>query len=229
MRKTLRIGLITTFAAFHVTLYSLSFGLWRNWAIYLEPLEAIILGPWAGFSAALIGSVIARMIKPIDFWMFGIIAEPLGVLACGFLAKGRWKPVLAIYVIMLAAYFIHPFGRWLPFWTILDILLAFILIYPVAKITGNMLEESLKRLSLSLVLVSFIGTVTDALTRVFLLIPAGLYMLFGFSPDVVYSIFVAGAIASYIEDVLVVVVSILAGVPILVALRRIPNLQYLLT
>ena len=229
MRKTLRIGLITTFAAFHVTLYFLSFGLWRNWAIYLEPLEAIILGPWAGFSAALIGSVIARMIKPIDFWMFGIIAEPLGVLACGFLAKGRWKPVLAIYVIMLAAYFIHPFGRWLPFWTILDILLAFILIYPVAKITGNMLEESLKRLSLSLVLVSFIGTVTDALTRVFLLIPAGLYMLFGFSPDVVYSIFVAGAIASYIEDVLVVVVSILVGVPILVALRRIPNLQYLLT
>jgi len=221
--------LITTFAAFHVTLYFLSFGLWRNWAIYLEPLEGIILGPWAGFSAALIGSVIARMIKPIDFWMFGIIAEPLGVLACGFLAKGRWKPVLAIYVIMLAAYFIHPFGRWLPFWTILDILLALILIYPVAKITGNMLEENLKRLSLSLVLVSFIGTVTDALTRVFLLIPAGLYMVFGFPPDAVYSIFVAGAIGSYIEDVLVVVVSILVGVPILVALRRIPNLQHLLT
>lgn len=229
MRKTLRIGLITTFAAFHVTLYFLSFGLWRNWAIYLEPLEGIILGPWAGFSAALIGSVIARMIKPIDFWMFGIVAEPLGVLACGFLAKGRWKPVLAIYVIMLAAYFIHPFGRWLPFWTILDILLAFILIYPVAKITGNMLEESLKRLSVSLVLVSFIGTVTDALTRVFLLIPAGLYMVFGFSPDAVYWIFVTGAIGSYIEDVLVVVVSILVGVPILVALRRIPNLRYLLT
>jgi len=229
MRKTLRIGLIATFAAFHVALYFLSFGLWRNWAIYLEPIEGIILGPWAGFSAALIGSVIARMIKPIDFWMFGIIAEPLGVLACGFLAKGRWKPVLAIYAIMLAAYFIHPFGRWLPLWTILDILLAFILIYPVAKITGNMLEENLKHLPLSLVLVSFIGTVTDALTRVFLLIPAGLYMLFGFPSDAVYLIFVTGAIDSYIEDVLVVVVSILVGVPILVALRRIPNLRHLLT
>ena len=221
--------MIAIFAAFHATLYFLSFGLWRNWAIYLEPIEGIILGPWAGLSAALLGSVIARMVKPNGFWMFGIIAEPLGVLACGFLAKGRWKPVLAIYVMMLAAYFIHPFGRWLPFWTILDILLAFILIYPVAKITGNMLEENLKRLPLSLVLVSFIGTVTDALTRVFLLIPAGLYMLFGFPPDAVYWIFVTGAIDSYIEDVLVVVVSILVGVPILVALRRVPNLRYLLT
>jgi len=229
MQKTLKIGLIATFAAFHATLYFLSFGLWRNWAIYLEPIEGIILGPWAGFFAAFIGSVIARMIKPIDFWMFGIIAEPLGVLACGFLAKGRWKPVLAIYAIMLAAYFAHPFGRWLPFWTILDILLAFVLVYPVAKMTGNLLKQNLKRLPVSLVLVSFIGTVTDALTRVFLFIPAGLYLLFELSPDVVYWIFVAGAIDSYIEDVLVVVVSFLVGVPIIVTLQRIPSLRYLLT
>jgi len=229
MQKTLKIGLIATFAAFHATLYFLSFGLWRNWAIYFEPIEGIILGPWAGFFAAFIGSVIARMIKPTDFWMFGIIAEPLGVLACGFLAKGRWKPVLAIYTIMLAAYFAHPFGRWLPFWTILDILLAFVLVYPVAKMTGNLLKQNLKRLPVSLVLVCFIGTVTAALTPVFLFIPAGLSLLFELSPDVVYWISVAGAIDSYIEDVLVVVVSFLVGVPIIVTLQRIPSLRYLLT
>jgi len=226
---TKNIALIGVFAALHVTLYFISFGLWRNWGIYLGPIEGIVLGPWAGFSAALIGSIIARMIRPIDVWMFGIVAEPMGVLACGLLAKGRWRPVMAIYAFMLMAYFVHPLGRLLPLWTILDILLASALIYPVAKMGKRLFEENFKRLSISIILVSFIGTVTDALTRVFLLIPAGLYTFFGWSPEVVYSIFVAGAIGSYVEDILVVMVSFLVSAPLLAALRRIPGLKYPLT
>ena len=224
--STKNVAFVGVFAALHVILYFMSFGLWRNWAIYLAPIEGIVLGPWAGFSAALIGSVVARAIKPIDVWMFGIVAEPLGVLAAGFLAKGRWRPVIAIYAVMLTAYFVHPIGRWLPLWTILDILLAFALIYPVAKMSKNLFEENVKRLPISLVLVSFIGTVTDTLTRVFLLIPAGLYMFFGWPPEVVYSIFVMGAVDSYIEDVLVVIVSLVVGVPLLLALRRILGLKH---
>ena len=46
-------------------LYFLSFGLWRNWAIYLEHVEGVILGPWAGFFAAFIGSVLARPSSPL--------------------------------------------------------------------------------------------------------------------------------------------------------------------
>lgn len=223
--STKHIAFVGVFAALHVILYFMSFGLWRNWAIYLEPIEGIVLGPWAGFSAALIGSIVARAIKPIDVWMFGIVAEPLGVLACGLLAKGRWKPVVAIYAFMLTAYFVHPFGRWLPLWTILDILLAFALVYPASKISRSLFEENPGRLPISLILVSFIGTVTDALTRVFLLVPAGLYRLLTDDPNVVYGIFVGGAIDSYIEDVLVVVVSFLVGVPLLVTLRKILNLK----
>jgi hypothetical protein len=219
-------SLIGVFSALHAILYFMSFGLWRNWAIYLEPIEGIILGPWAGFSAALIGSVVARAIKPIDVWMFGIVAEPLGVLACGFLFKGKWKPVIEIYGVMLAAYFIHPFGRWLPLWTILDILIALFLIIPAAKISKNIFGENIKQLSFSLTLISFIGTVTDSLTRVFLLIPVGLYNFFGWSPEVVYSIFILGAIDSYIEDALVVIVSLLVGVPLLIALRKVNGLRF---
>ena len=222
-------SLIGLFAALHVTLYFLSFGLWRNWAIYLEPIEGVVLGPWAGFSAALIGSVVARVVKPVDVWMFGIVAEPLGVLACGLLAKGRWKPVIGIYGVMLVAYFISSLGRLLPLWTILDILIALFLIIPVAKISKNIFGKDVKRLSLSLVLTSFIGTVTDSLARVFLLIPVGLYTFFGWSSEVVYSIFILGAIDSYIEDVLVVIVSLLVGVPLLIALRKISGLKFPLT
>ncbi|MEM3072569.1 MAG: hypothetical protein QW172_03845 [Candidatus Bathyarchaeia archaeon] len=221
------VAFIGVFAALHTILYFISFGLWRNWAIYLEPIEGAVLGPWAGFSAALIGSVTARAIKPIDVWMFGVIAEPMGVLACGFLFKGQWKPVMAIYVSILAAYFAHPLGRWLPLWTILDILLALLLLYPTAKMSKTLFKEDakVKRFPLSLPLISFIGSTTDALTRVFMLIPMGLYAFFGWPPEAVYSIFVAGAVNSYIEDALVVAVSFLVGVPLLHALRKIPSLK----
>jgi len=222
------IALIGVFSSLHVVLYFMSFGLWRNWAIYLEPLEGIILGPWAGFLTALIGSVVARTIKPDIFWMFGIFAEPLGVLAAGFLIRGVWKPLLAIYVIMLSAYFVHPLSKQLPLWTILDVLFSFILIYPTAKVSRKLLEENSKRLSIFLVLVSFISTVTDALARVFLFIPAGLYSILGLTDEAVYAIFITGAIDSYIEDMLVVAFSLIVGAPLLMTIKRIPELKTLL-
>jgi len=224
MPKTLNISLISTFAALHSVLYLLP-GPWRSWAIYLEPLEGMILGPKAGFAAAFIGSLTARIIKPSGEWMFGVVAEPMGVLVSGFLVKGRWKPVMAIYAIMLTAYFIHPFGRILPLWTILDILCAFLLIYPATKMGRYPLGENVKVLPLILVVISFVSTVADSLTRVFLLIPVGLYSLWG-PFEVIYFVFVAGAIGSYIEDLTVVIASVLVGVPLLIALNKIPAFKY---
>jgi hypothetical protein len=217
------ISLIGVFAALHAVLYLISFGLWRNWSIYLIPLEGIILGPWVGLMTALIGSVTARLIRPTDFWMFGIIAEPIGVLACGLIAKKKWKLLIAIYAAMLASYFIHPFGRLLPLWTIIDILLAFSLIFPI---THFLSKSYLKRSSFMIPLIAFLGIATDALTRIFLLIPAGFYKLFFWTSETVFFIFVAGAIDSYIEDILVVLVSFLIGVPLMAALKKIPGLKY---
>jgi len=228
MRKSLVIGAIAIFAALHSALYLLP-SPWRSWSVYLEPIEGIVLGPIAGFFAAFIGSSTARMIKPDEFWMFGVIAEPLGVLVCGFLAKGRWKPVMAIYGIMIAAFFIHPYGRMLPFWTMLDIVFAFIIIYPATKITKYVYQSDFTHLSKALVPVSFVSTVADSLTRVFLLVPAGLHTLFFSSFDALNGAFVTGAVGSYIEDLIVVMVSVVVCVPLLVALRKVPVFDYPLT
>jgi hypothetical protein len=229
MRRSQKIAMISLFAALHTVLYFASFGLWRNWAIYLEPIEGVLLGPWAGFSAALIGSGVGRLIRPDPLWMFGIVAEPLSVLMIAFLAKRRWLPVLATYGVMLTAYFLHPFGTRLPLWTILDVLLALILIYPVAKFHHLGVQNDKRLLPLSVVLVSFVGTVTDSLTRIFLFIPAGLYAFLGLSFDEVFYIFTTGAVASYVEDLIVVIVSLLVGVPLLLTLRRMKELKYPLT
>jgi len=221
MRRSLQVSLIAVFAALHAVLYLISFGLWRNWGIYLEAIEGIILGPGAGFFAALIGSSIGRMVKYDALWIFGVVAEPVSVLTAGFLSRAKWKPVLIAYVVMLATYFIHPYGRDIPLWTILDILVALLLIYPAAKFGKNLFKtENIMRLTIALVLISFVCIATDSLVRVFLLVPCGLHSLFFAGFDELYMVFVGAAIDSYIEDLIVVAVSFLVGVPLLIAISK---------
>jgi len=233
--NALKTGVTAVFAALHVTLWMLPYPWFRNWAIFLEPIEGIILGPSAGFLAALIGSGLGRIIKPDPILgMFGIVfaitAEPLGVLAAGFLAKGKWKPVAAIYAIMLGAYFLHPFGRMLPLWTIIDIPIAFVLIYPAARLGKFVYEKNSLRLGLASALIFFVSTVSDSLTRVFLLVPARLYEFFGLPFEALRDeIFVPGAVLSFVEDGVAIIMAIVIGVPLIVALRKVPAFKYPLT
>jgi predicted membrane protein len=219
------ISLMATFAALHAVLavLSLQIGPWRNWAVYLEPFEGIILGPQIGFFAALIGSSIARMAWQSSDWMFGVIAEPLGVLAAGLLAKAKWKPVIAIYGIMLLAYFVDPLGRELPLWTVLDILVALFLIYPAARFSCYLRSTNVRRLWTSVALISFTVIATDSLVRVFLLVPAGLYNLFFPNFGTLYAVFVEDAVFSYIEDFVALTVSFIVGVPLLISVFKLKH------
>jgi hypothetical protein len=158
--------------------------------------------------------------------MFGIIAEPLSVMSAGFLTRGKWQPVMALYAVMLAAYFISPLGQSLPFWPMLDTIAAVCLVYPAAKLSKNLFSENLKLLPISLVIVSFTTIAIDGLTRVFLLIPAGFYStVLGWSSAYTAAVFVAGGVDSFVEDGLVVLITLIVGVPILLALRNVLNMQ----
>ncbi len=224
--STKTVAFIGVFAAFHATLYLISPAfLWRSWAIYLSPIEGAVLGPLAGFMAALIGSIIGRVLLPSSLWMFGVIAEPLSVMVAGFLTRGKWQPVIALYGVMFAAYFISPMGQSLPLWPMLDTIVAVCLVYPAAKLSKNLFSESVKLLPVSLVITSFITVATDGLTRVFMFIPAGLYSVLGLSPAVAAGWFLGGGVDSFIEDALVVLITLVVGVPILLALRKVLNLR----
>jgi len=225
MRKSVQISLIAVFAALHAVLYFISFGSWRNWGIYLEAIEGIILGPKTGFVAAFLGSAVARTIRPDALWMFGIVAEPVSVLMVGFLAKANWKPVLAVYAVMLSAYFVHPYGRALPLWTILDVLLALVLIYPAARLGKHLFRNDVKRATGAIVLVSFVCVATDSLVRVFLLIPCGLYNPFYAGFEALYVDFVGAAASSYFEDIVAVIVSLVVGVPLLTSLSKLKLIE----
>ena len=233
MRKTQKVALIAVFASLHAVLFFPE-GPWRSFVIYLMPIEGIVLGPVAGFFSALLGSTVARLIKPSVWWMFGIVAEPLGVMGAGLLAKQRWKELIVIYGVMLAAYFVHPYGKMLPIWTVLDLIIAFLLIYPTARMGKALWGNRTYMFPAALLLVAFVSTVADSMTRVFLLVPVGLYK--PFVPEGVQDFdflanwwFIPTAVLSYIEDLMVVVATLLAGIPLLLSLRRILRLEKPLT
>jgi len=221
LRSSQKVALVAVFGALHTVLF-LPEGPWRSFVIYLTPIEGIVLGPNIGFAAALLGSATARLVKPSVWWMFGIVAEPTGALAAGFLAKGKWKETTLIYSVMLGAYFAHPYGRLLPLWTILDLIAALILTYPVSKIGRNLWNNSRKELFVAaLVMIAFVSTALDSMTRVFILVPMNGYQLFNFNYETLaYGWFIPGAIGSYIEDALVCIVTLAAGVPLLMSLKR---------
>ena len=186
----------------------------------------MVLGPWAGFTAALIGSTIGRVVLPNPLWMFGIVAEPLSVMSAGFLTRSKWQPVIALYAVMLVAYFVSPFGQSLPLWPMVDTFAAVCLVYPAAKLSKNLFNENVWLLPISLVVVSFTTIALDGLTRVFLFIPAGFYSsVLGLSQAATEGVFVAGGIDSFIEDGLVVLITVIVGVPVLLALRNVLNIK----
>jgi len=224
LMKTQKIALTAVFAALHAVLF-LPEGPWRSFVIYLMPIEGIVLGPAIGFSTALLGSTIARLMKPSMWWMFGIVSEPLGVVAAGLLAKGKWKEITVIYGIMLGAYFVHPYGRMLPLWTVLDLIIAFVLLYPSSKIGKWIWQEQPRRFPIALILIAFVSTVVDSMSRVFLLVPCSLYQLFGSYEALAYEWFIPGAVGSYIEDLIVCLATLVAGVPLLISLRKVLRLD----
>jgi len=220
-QRTKNIVTISIFAALHTALDILR-GPWRQWSVYLEPLEGMVLGPKIGFAAALIGSATRTAITGNPLAIFGMAAEPIGVVTAGCLIHGYWWPVVLIYGVMLGAYFAHPYGRILPLWTVLDIIIALILIYPTAKIGKGIFSntENVKKLTVFVFLASFVSTVADSLVRVFLLVPVELYKLFFPDFNTLYGVFVFGAAGSYIEDILVTIVSLIISIPTLLTLKR---------
>jgi hypothetical protein len=80
-------------------------------------------------------------------------------------------------------------------------------------------------LSIALVAVSFVCIATDSLVRVFLLVPCGLYGALFPSYEALYAVFVGGAASSYVEDVIVVLVSFVAGVPLVMSASKLGILQ----
>ncbi|MEM4245798.1 MAG: hypothetical protein QW390_00715 [Candidatus Bathyarchaeia archaeon] len=220
-RKSLAVGLVATLAALH-TVLSFIPGVWRRWSIVLIPLEGFIGGPIAGFGAALIGSLAGRLLKPDPVLfenLFGL-AEAFGALTSGLMVKSRWKPVLAGYAGLLAAFIASPNTRSIPLWTLWDVYLAAVLVAPAALCTGRMIRGEQRFLPPSVTLLSFVAVEFDVLVRIIMFVPLGLFTLYPIPISLLPEIFIAGAFTTPIEALYAVAVNAIISVPVLLILRR---------
>jgi hypothetical protein len=223
-KRTTSIAFVSLLAALHIVL-SIPPGPvgFRRLSIVLEPLEGMIGGPMLGFTAAIVGSIGGRVVRPEGFFVenfFGF-AEGAGALAAGLLTTKRWWATALIYATLLVAFLVSPFARQVPLWTLWDTYLGFFAVFPAGIVVKrtDFKHPRAKSLMPSVALITFVAVEFDAMMRIFMLADLGLYQLYGLPAGAWYVVFIAGAFQTPIEAAYSVLVASVVGGPILIALR----------
>ena len=187
MRKSQFLAVVALFAAINIVFDSLmglpelSSGVWYSWIFIVEPINGIVLGPFAGFLSSLIGVMIGHSIYFRDVYEFLFtLGAPIGAMVAGFLFRGEWKPVLTYYTALLGFYFLTPIAWQLPICGMWVVYLAYFILLVVVVMmtrTGSWNPKS-KGLLYVIALSALIGLEADILFRIFILIPGQTYRLF---------------------------------------------------
>lgn len=140
------VALVAVFAALNVVCDSFAGipqfteGVWYSWGFIIEPLNGIILGPFAGFLSTLIGVMIGHFIyfRGTPEFLF-TIGAPIGAMISGLLFRGKWKVAFIYYTALFVAYFMTPVPWQLPIWGMWDTYCAYaaLLIFPFLKASGK--------------------------------------------------------------------------------------------
>ena len=144
----------------------------------IAPLYGIMLGPYLGALAALIGTLLAWLLPPSPGDIFGLPAlfcPAVDALSVGLILKGKWKQAMALLAAFIALYWLSPICLpWSNYWYVglagsFDKIIALVLIPPMAKIIGrtNLTEEPGSTSGLAgrtglLYALSFIGNEADS-------------------------------------------------------------------
>ncbi|HJX24347.1 MAG TPA: hypothetical protein VJ574_08110 [Candidatus Bathyarchaeia archaeon] len=77
----------------------------------LAPLVGLVLGPYGGFAAAILGGIIGMFLNPAAYYMGvgNIMDLGMAALATGWIINKKWHWTAIMYVTMIVAYNIVPF------------------------------------------------------------------------------------------------------------------------
>ncbi|HDQ05231.1 MAG TPA: hypothetical protein ENN36_00720 [Candidatus Bathyarchaeota archaeon] len=74
----------------------------------VAPLYGLILGPYIGGLSIIIGSLIAFFGKPPVFLGLDFLPATVAAVSLGLLIKRKWIPVIALNLVLLVAFLLHP-------------------------------------------------------------------------------------------------------------------------
>jgi len=205
-----------------IGLPQLSSGVWYSWIFMIEPITGIILGTYAGFISTLIGVIVGHFIyfRGIHEFLF-TIGAPVGAMVSGLMFRGRWKPVLAYYTVLLLAYFVTPLAWQLPIWGMWNTYLAYLCLVVLTTLGRGVLKLESNKPSYALALSAFIGLEADILFRIFIFIPCQTYQLFyGFTVEALQLIWLTAAFVTPVQVAMSALATVILGPPVIRVLRN---------
>jgi hypothetical protein len=133
----------------------------------LYPLAGILLGPWIGAIAVLIGNIIAWLIPTST--VMGFLLIPAGALAAlcgGFLVRRtkwvNWKTAAVLLAVLIGLWYVTPVGFEAPFFPFFLHVPALVLILIFrGKIFEFVNSVSKKTVTLGIGISSFVGVMAD--------------------------------------------------------------------
>lgn len=230
MRRSRFLALVAVFASINAVFDSLmglpefSSGVWYSWIFIVEPINGIVLGPYAGFLSSLIGVMIGHSIYFRDVYEFLFtLGAPIGAMVSGFLFRGRWKMVLTYYTALLGIYFVTPVAWQLPIWGMWDVYLAYAVLLVVVAMMARKgsWNPGSKGLLYVIALCALIGLEADILFRIFVLIPGQTYRLFyGWDAKTLIPLWVLGAAETPARVAISILVTTTVGPPLIKVIRK---------
>ena len=243
--KTKIIAIVSIFTALYAVLRIIptvpmigSSGNWFSVSDVISPIYGIILGPYIGGLSIILGTFLAMaMGRPVSFMFLDFLPATVAAVSLGFLIKRKWVPVIALNIVLLVAFLIHPStsifvnvplsGTTLPLpFAWLHIVALAILVSPLGRKAAQWVSTlTATKIATGIAILVFIGTMMQHLTgnllfETIMAQPIGGIPVEGY-PDIWASIFFVYPV----ERIVLVIVATIIGTPLLRILKNtlLPN------
>jgi len=142
----------------------------------VAPLYGVILGPYTGGISIIIGTFLAMALgKPVVFMFLDFLPATVAAVSLGLLIKRKWAITVALNIVLLAAFLLHPNTSalldiplgdstlTLPFpW--LHIVALALLLSPLGRKAANWVNTSTAKSAAGVAIIVFVATMMQHLT-----------------------------------------------------------------
>ena len=194
------------------------------------PILGLLLGPYLGFLAALLGDLVKVYTPPSVHGLPFVLCPPVSAFAAGYITRGKWKiPFILLIILLVASMFtpvfypITSYG-YIYLWGFFDKIIALILI----PISAYLVKKNKKpQFHIALFLAMFIGNETDAtLGNLVFSLPIVYEGIFGVpSAEVVRGLFTLSPLVYPAIRLIQAFIGYIIALPLLKVLSRITVLR----
>ena len=199
-----------------------------SFAALIASVIGLVLGPYLGFTSALLGASVAWILPPSGGSLFGLpflLSPALNALVTGLIFYKKWKIGFAVFGVLIVAFLFTPpiwpvTENWLVAAAVLfDKIIALLMIVPVALFAKQL---SFAKASLFYFLLFFIGNQVDNMWGSFIFATPMVYGLFGYDVPLVRIAFLASPFLYPAIRLIQAVIGMLIAVPLMQALKGTP-------